>query len=720
MEDEEKRKSINQRQRDLMAAKRAAERDIAVPACVDPDRRNRCLDDPALFLQWYFPHLFRNPFTTDQLEIIDEIHKRMRFGGKRAIAADRGGGKSTITAGMIVFGSMAGLISFTLLLGSNDTKAVQVMRNVKAMFYKSERLMEDFPLPCLIAARLKRAANAAAGTTVNGEPVDCQWGANNLVLPYDPADLTKQLVFTATGWQSGDIRGQLHEGKRPDFVMLDDLDTRKSAESDPITKDIESTIEEDVTGLAGPGESLAIVMLCTRINKRCAAYRYTSPEVKPSWAGKVYKLIRQFPERMDLWEKYIDMRVTLMQSGKDPDAREAFRMVRDNYDEMHRGAEVSNPFRAIRSLHEDGEPLELSTVQFFMNRIADAQCKGIDGDPVDGWKYVLTEYNNEPSDEDEPVEMGATEQNVCESVNGFARGVIPRNTEYLTGHIDVHKRHLTWTLTAWIEGRGYVVDYGDPETVNPDVVGAQEAILRGLREIKASFTEEPYHNEDGDIVPIDLILVDCGYQALQGKKQTGPDYGQIVHEFLKEAGESWMGARGVASFKMPEAGTPGRKAGTGGPWYRVKISRGLYEIHFEPSYFKHQVHDRFLMDNNAAAAITLYGDDPFQHKRSGYARQVAAQCYAEEWVNGKKKTGWKHRPGCRDDHYLDTTVGSCVAACVMGVEFEPNRKRAAQRTPSPTTMEAQRTVEKKPPEAKKKLRMLQLVGPSERPNVKVN
>lgn len=718
MAKQENDKTINERQRDLMAAKRLAERDIQVPDCEDIRRRDACLADPALFLQWYFPHLFRNPFTTDQLEIIDEIHKRMRFGGRRAIAADRGGGKSTITAGMIIYGSLAGLISFSLLLGSNDTKAVQVMRNVKSMFHKSERLMADFPMPCLIAARLKRAANAASGTTVNGQPVDCQWGANQLILPFDPQDLARQLVFVATGWQSGDIRGQLHEGKRPDFIMLDDLDTRKSADSADITKDIEATIEEDVTGLAGPGESLAIVMLCTRINRRCAAFRYTSPDVKPSWAGKVYKLVRQFPERMDLWEKYVDLRVSLMQSGKDPDAREAFRMVRDNFDEMHKGAEVSNPFRAIRSLHEDGEPLELSTIQFFMNKVADAQCQGIDGEPVDGWKYVLTEYNNEPSEEDEPIETGATEQNVAESLNGLQRGAVPRDAEYLTAHVDVHKRHLTWTLIAWVGTRGHVVDYGDPETVDPEVVGVQQAILRGLRELKASFAEEPYHNEDGDIVPIDLVMVDCGYQATQTKTKGAPDYGPIVHEFLKEAGEGWIGSRGVPNFKMPEPGTPGRKAGHGGPWYRVKISRGLYEIHFFPDFFKHQVHDRFLQDNGTATAITLYGSDPFNHKRSGYARQVAAQCFFEEWSGGKKKTGWKHRPGCRDDHYLDTTVGACVAACVLGVEFEPAKKKPAKMRQEKPAQSAGNPAEPQQ-EAKKKLKTLQMVGPSQRPSVKV-
>lgn len=708
--------TINERQRDLMAAKRAVEKDIAVPACVDPVRKQLCLDDPALFLQWYFPHLFRNPFTLDQLEIIDEIHKRMKYGGRRAIAADRGGGKSTITAGMIVYGSLAGLISFTLLLGANDTKAVQVMTNVKSMFFKSDRLMADFPLPCLVAMRLKKAANAAAGTTVNGESVDCKWGANQIVLPFDANNFSKQLVFVATGWQSGDIRGQLHEGKRPDFVMLDDLDTRKSATSNEMTKSIESTIEEDVTGLAGPGESLAIVMLCTRINRRCAAFRYTSTDIKPAWAGKVYKLLRKMPERMDLWERYIDLRVSLMQTGADPDAREAFRMVRDNFEEMHRGSDVSNPFRAIKTLHEDGEPLELSTVHFFMNKIADAQCQGIDGEPVDGRKYVLTEYNNEPPEEEESVEIGATEHVIADSVNGLPRMIVPRGSQFLTCHVDVHKRHLTWTVKSWINGAGFTVDYGDPETVDPDVVGAREAILRGLKDLKGSFEEEPYLDEDGEVVSFDMILVDCGYQATQARQNHGPDYSAVVHEFLKEAGHPWMGSRGMASFKMPAVGTPGKKPGKGGPWFRSRISKGLYEIHFDPNYFKHQVHERYSMGSEKPGAFTLYGNDPFEHKRSGYAKQVSAQCYYEEWVSGTKRTGWRHRPGCREDHYLDTDVGATVAACVCGVVFDSVSANRSKRSVVTSTAGATDQQSKR---KEKKRKTLSLVGPGKRPSVSV-
>lgn len=710
--------TINQRQAELMARRRADERNIELPAPEDPRRRQLCLKDPALFLQWYFHDpWFRNPFTEDQLSIIDEIHKRMQYGGKRAIAAARGDGKSTMTAGMALYGAFSGMFDFGLLIGANDTKAVQLLRNIKAMLTKSSRFAADFPLPYLVSNRLKRAPNAANGTLVNKTSIDCQWGANQIVVPYDDSDLSKQLVFVATGWQSGDIRGQLHEGRRPGFIMIDDLDTRKSAKSADITQEIEKTIEEDIAGLAGPGESTTAVMLCTRLNRRCSAYRYTSPHIKPAWGGMVFKLISKLPDWMEGWHRYIDMRVSQMQSGEDPDAREAFRFVRDNFDALHAGHECSNPFRAIRKLHEDGEPLELSTLHHFMNRIADAQCSGVDGEPVDGWQYVLTEYNNDPADEEEETETGATEQVVAAAVNGIPRAVVPRETQYLTAHFDIHKRHITWTVKAWHVSKGVAtgrtIDYGDPATIDPDVIGAEEAIFRALCEIRQSFIDEPYRNEDDEPVEFDLCLVDCGYQFTQ-KKQSGPDYSPVVHKFLKLAGKPWMGSRGVASFKMPDRGSKGRKPGKGGPWYKCKMDSGLWEIHFDPNFFKHVVHERFQMESTQEGAFTLYGSDPFEHKRSGYARQVSAQVYTEQWVNGSLKKGWKHRPGCREDHYGDTEVGATVAACVAGVEFsDANVKRSKGRRP-------QQEAGKQPAKPAKQLLniMTGLVGPSSRPRLR--
>jgi len=713
----DERKKINDKQAELMAKRRAAERNIELPACVSPARRRICLEDPALFLQWYFGDpWFRNPFTSDQLEIIDEIHKRMRYGGKRAIAAARGDGKSTITSGMAIYGACTGLMSFGLLIGANDTKAVQLLRNVKAMLTKSDRFAQDFPLPYLVGNRLKRAPNAANGTLVNGESVDCQWGANQIVLPINENDLSKQLVFVATGWQSGDIRGQLHEGKRPDFILLDDLDTRKAAKSKDITEEIEKTIEEDVAGLAGPGESMAAVLLCTRINRRCSAYRYTSPHLKPAWAGKVYKLIPKLPDWMEGWHRYIDMRVTQMQSGTDPDAREAFRFVRDNFAALHAGHECSNPHRAIRTLHEDGEPMELSTLHHFMNRIADAQCKGVDGEPVDGWQFVLTEYNNDPPGDEDERETGATEQVVADAVNGIARRVVPRGTQYLTAHFDIHKRHITWTVKAWTVQNGLAtgrtIDYGDPGTIEPEVLGAEESIFRTLCELKDSFDREPYLDEDDEPVHFDLCLVDCGYQ-FTSKKQQGPDYAPTIHRFLKFAGRPWMGARGVASFKMPDRGAKGRKPGKGGPWYKCKMDSGLWEIHFDPNFFKHVVHERFQMPSDQDGAFTLYGNDPFEHKRSGYARQVSAQVYTEQWVNGTLKKGWRHRPGCREDHYGDTEVGATVAACVAGLTFADTggtRKKTERRQPVKQAAES--------PQQRPLSVMKSLVGPPTRPKLR--
>ena len=76
---------------------------ITIPRCVNPVRRARCLADPALFLRTYFPDRYNLEFGKDHLFMIDTIVSRGRNGGKQAIAAPRGRGKSEIVKGLLVY-----------------------------------------------------------------------------------------------------------------------------------------------------------------------------------------------------------------------------------------------------------------------------------------------------------------------------------------------------------------------------------------------------------------------------------------------------------------------------------------------------------------------------------------------------------------------------------------------------------------------------------------
>ena len=76
--------------------KRATAKEVQVPPCEDPQRRARLEADDTEWLRYYFHELFWDPFTTQQLEMIEAIRNAIRYGGAQAIAASRGEGKTKL------------------------------------------------------------------------------------------------------------------------------------------------------------------------------------------------------------------------------------------------------------------------------------------------------------------------------------------------------------------------------------------------------------------------------------------------------------------------------------------------------------------------------------------------------------------------------------------------------------------------------------------------
>ena len=107
------------KQRALMARIRRAEIEIEIPAIKNPRRRRKCGTDPERFCRTYFEQVCYNPFTPDQKIMIQGIVDGIRHGGRRAIAAARGDGKSSITRVVSAWAIINGYIKFVVLIGAN-------------------------------------------------------------------------------------------------------------------------------------------------------------------------------------------------------------------------------------------------------------------------------------------------------------------------------------------------------------------------------------------------------------------------------------------------------------------------------------------------------------------------------------------------------------------------------------------------------------------------
>ena len=90
------------------------------------------------------------------------------------------------------------------------------------------------------------------------------------------------------------------------------------------------------------------------------------------------------------------------------------------------------------------------------------------------WTHFNTEYQNEPpaGAASETIEITAHE--VMRKCNGLDRGTAITSADYLTAGIDMGARAVHWTVTAWKNSAGAVVDYGAIPVHSPIAGGVED------------------------------------------------------------------------------------------------------------------------------------------------------------------------------------------------------------------------------------------------------
>lgn len=672
----------------LMANRRSEGRDIQITAPADWLRRLECEADVYRFLETYFPKRFTNPWNDNQRDMINGILRRARYGGDQSIAAPRGEGKTTIAECVTIFSLFTGILRFPLLVAATGPDAERILSNIRAEIEFNDLLAEDYPEICTPVRALEGAHQRCGMQTVAGVRTRMKWSEKLVVFPrvqvewcnrcgsesvskirkpvengpthrcrickneFTPADSVCSGSVLMTRGLDAAIRGIRHESLRPDFILIDDPETRESARSFTQIEVREKTVDQDLGGMGGPGKKIARVMLCTIMNPSCLSAKFTDPKQKPSWNGQRHRLIVEKPDREDLWEEYIQLRQTGMQTG-DLDGRGANQLYLDKQSKMDAGSIVSNPHRFNAEKLPDGSQTEVSALQHCYNIIAD---RGIEA--------FQTEYQNDPPKDDSEETSGITPLIVRQSLNGLEQGVVPMDTQKLTAFIDVGKYRLHYVVVAWRTGStGYVVDYGEKYTPQPNVIGTDKAILTALREWRDERLGEPYFDEDGEAVALNLCLIDSGYAD------------STVFSFVKEAGSEFMASMGDPRFRQPNSRTADKKPGSD-HWYRARRENRMWAVNMDADHWKHLVHDRFLMEHvpgsggPALGSFTLFGDDAMVH--GNFAKQICAEIWTREWkdtsAGGKTlKEYWKKTQ--KDNHYLDCMYGACVAASVCGVQM---------------------------------------------------
>lgn len=642
-----------------------------LPAVVDPFRRANASRDFRFFCETYFPDVFWLPWCDDHLRTIVKIEAVILGRESLAVAMPRGSGKTCLCIIAALWAAICGHHRFEYLVGASKDKAKELIKNLKTHLATNEKLLEDFPEVCYPLTKLEGEPRRCLGQRYYGVPTRITWSDEELVLPTIPSSSASGAVIRCCGI-TGSIRGAqkvLDTGEviRPTLVICDDPQNDESARSQLQTRERLNIINGALGGLAGPGESVGIIIPCTVIFPDDLADQLLDHDTHPDWHGERAKMLYSFPTNEKLWGQYANLRAASLRADRKGEEATAF--YKEHRNEMDEGAVV-----AWEDRYDRGR--ELSGLQHAMNLWLKA--------PV----AFASEYQNEPQlDEGERLEL--TVEDVCSRVNGLERGRVPVYADALTMFVDVQGELLYYLVAAWgSDFTGAIVDYGSyPDQgrayytlrdakrtlrkAAPRGAGIEGAIFAGLQNLAENTIGREWRRDDGINMRIDLTLVDANWAAST----------DVVYQFCRESkfGPVLLPAHGqfIGASNRPYTEYKRRKGEKLGHHWRIPPRRGTRaarHVLTDANYWKSFIFERLGTAYADPGALTLFGRQPARHRMIG--EQLTAEFRVSVTGRGRTVDEWKEKSSKPDNHWFDCIVGAAVAASMRGCVLKATEARA--------------------------------------------
>lgn len=604
------------------------------------------------FCKSVMPNAFPLEFGEYHLSMIAKMQKVILQGGNSADAMPRGSGKSTLATAAFIWAVLFGHRRYGAIIGNESEAAKGLMESVKTEIWLGEGIGKYWP-------KLQKYIKEGDGQSqkfrhmLNSDqtPPLIKWSTDLVRFPSTPKveeDEWSGGILQACGI-TGRIRGmqtKLDDGTvlRPDFVLIDDPQTRESAGSFKQTNDREATIDGDIKGLAGPGKNIAAFMAMTVIYPHDLACHYLDPVKHPEWQADKVPMIVSWPEQRDeLWQEYNMMRVSAMREKREP--KEAWEFYERHREEMDKGAKVYWEDRKY--------PTDISGLQHAMNLY------------FDNPNAFLAEYQNEPIEHTGGRPYIIEEMTVMEATNGRKQLSVPDDAQILVSFTDINYSGLnTVILASTNDAVRYVVDYQtypgngrplyDPKDTLKKNQSDQLAIARAL-DVHIPAIAAMRYMRNGKLVRPDLVLIDCGAWM------------DLVFRWCDanrhKIGVNVFPSRGRAYNKYRPSGVVGKP---GDNWHVADWEkRGRVLVH-NADEWRMRTQKAFLLPGGTKGSVTLFGDKPTAHKR--FADEVCAEVldeYIEATEGGNQFFKWGKKVGVAND-LLDALVGAVVATSYLG------------------------------------------------------
>ncbi len=640
-----------------------------LPEIRDPRRRESCRRDLKKFALTYMKAACYRGLSPYQIEMCDAFQSVILNGGKRCRAVRRGGLKSTLARVATAWAVLYGHRKFPVLVGATDDKSNEHRDNLFKTLESSRELRDDFPE--LIPLLFKRK-NPKKTLRLNGEvlTVSHKDDRGTIIFPSIAGTDCSEARVAPYSLMSTDVSGLSFvddTGKviRPDLLIFDDVQTPQSAKSPLQTDSRENKIDTTFMGLAGLGETIAAIMVCTVREVDDLTMRYCDRERHADWDGSKYPVLIHEPTNKARWKEYED----LLRDGDKPE--DGFAMAtafyRDNRADLDEGGAVS---------WEDDKPEEfISALQW---------CMTIRSLQPDFFRCELQQ-------EGAPPASGLTQLNgvaITRRLSGIPRGIVPAKSQYLTAFVDSSDHVLWWMVCAWQKDfTGWIVDYGTwpdqgrrefykselPHTIESKLPGRSwdEAFIHAHNSLEAMLLSE-WRDQNGQSREVDLLLKDVrdGGQ----KKQIDA---QVSYSPQKTRIRTSLGF-GPAPGKKPVHfyGDKNLDRHTHSHWVERRSQNPMF-VNFDSNHWKTNAARMLTTVMGAASSVCLPGTE--DHVHAMVAEHFTSERAKTKSVDTNSHTAWDQMPG-RDNDWWDTYVGNCVAAsmlgvCVPGTEVKQKERR---------------------------------------------
>lgn len=634
------RSSVWDQQLDAMSRHRDGKRVLPRPqmsAKVLRDRSKREKDAPS-WLRYYFPRIFRLPFGSVHEEIIEAVEYTITTGGRCAVAAPRGTGKSYILDGCALLAVVRGQCRFPVVIPW-DSKGLKKALSfwVKALCF-NDKFTHDYLDLC---APFKECRGSSQRCMTFSDEDGCAYGAR-LVVSEGLIVLPDSRGVIGGSTINGNPLGLHHttdkgEGLRPDCILIDDPQDAETALSRPQIQSTIDLIDKDISGMSGPDTPMPMMMACTVKQPQDVAEHYL--DGKSGWKAVRVGQITSWPSNTVLWEEWFKA----YQAGEEnkDGGKAGLSFYAKNKDALVKDMSVSWEHRFNKD-----QPDALYSAMFDYYRM--------------GRPAFMAERQNEPVDSI-ATQYELTVPMILAHAITMPRLEIPSSSTVFVGSIDINRVGLHFVFASFDQQMtAHVPMYGRwPGQGNelwpknaPELVRKQ-AIFRGLKELCDALAKTVFMR-NGQRIRLGTLLVDRGYE---------PD---VVHKFCQSSVYPFrlVPSRGYAAHKY----WPRKNLVIGRPFegcHLTKSENGNF-LAFNADVWRETSQRAFLCDAGAPGGITLHATDhDKQHTR--FAEHITAEKLTNKYeTDGGPRWEWRHQPGNQWD-WGDCLTGCYVAAAANGL-----------------------------------------------------